>query len=63
MSRDQIYLRYERHLVTVSRYKPEEHGVYDDLYRGHGPHHTHVIHHQEPVHCHVVQAANTIIHV
>lgn len=46
-------LRSDDHFVGGGMYEPQEHGVDDDLYRGHGPHHTQVIHHQEPVRCQV----------
>jgi hypothetical protein len=43
------YLRCDDHLVVIGGYKAQKHGVYDDLYRGHGSHHPHVVHHQESV--------------
>lgn len=46
-------LRCDDHFVGGGMYEPQEHGVNDDLYGGHGPHHTQVIHHQEPVRCQV----------
>lgn len=42
-------LRCDDHFIGASMYEPQKHGVNDDLYWGHGSHHTQVVHHQKSV--------------